>query len=640
MKINHVTLSPYKNNVSNNKSKQSIINQTIPNNNLTLPKMPINYMGVVNFRGGLDWDEINNYSDDLGKRIRSKRNVTALAEVYKGAEGITRGRGLPEEWTSRIEDIDNFDKDSFIKEYGEIFAKERKFADVDKLQEETRDLFLKHKIIDEETPFSVKYIGHGFQAWAYKVQVGDNDDRAVVTKLFKRKNNYLQNHGNHTEQNLAEYVKNYAGDETEFINYYLGDTKNGLMLVNYISPTKKKIENVNGVNLGIDFSKGVAKPEVIRVKDLEDIGIAYADDFPKNRINGILCDYGGIITASNLMGNRTAQDVHRYIKYARTDEKKVERFNEIYATKDDSDEFKDKAIGLVHAIKYLPEEMQPQLYEDFYKLGSHRVNISLIQNIKHFNKYPELKGLSENLVDNAVDVKELETIAKEIRHIPEGPRHRFFDNQADTKHSAVIKYLARGLNTYYRNLPNRKNIYSSFLDNSDTYSGISLINSMRYMSSSRFDEYFERFYQKEDPIINIALARSLELLDEDPKLQKKWIDKLMELDDENVKAGLCESVEFVDRDNMRYMFERLLPTKDNVSKEFLAKNITMVPHYATHPEWVEELLADSDNMVKGTLINSMRSIKDDEVKQKWAKIISKDSDDTVKAMLADALNQN
>ena len=559
----------------------------------------------------LNWVEINKYTTDLSKRIYSKRHINEFCEIYKDAKGITAGIGIPEAWTSRIKDIKSFDKDSFIENFGKIFSEERKFADVDRLEKNVIQLFQKHRIIDDKTPLDVEYIGHGFQAWAYRISIDNEKNKGIVVKLFKRLDNILQNHGNKTEQNLAEYVRTHTNNDSEFVKYYYGDTKNGIMLVDYIphdiEPPKNKL-------------------------DLSDIGIGYGDDFPKNRINGHICDYGGIETDTNLIGNVPAQKVHRAIKYAPSDDEKIKIFEEIYAGRNNTDEFKDRAIGLVHSIKFLPEEMQVELYKKCYDLQSHRVNIALIQNIKNFAKLDGTKDLIEHLVLNSNDQKEIEMIAKEIKHVPEKPCHLFFEQQINSKVSAVIKYLARNINRYYKDMPNRRNIYNRFIENCDTYSGLGLISAMKYMSPSRYDEYFEKFFSKNDSALNTALARSLELLEDDIKLQKKWIIKLLDCNNTDVDTGLAESISFVNEGNRVYLIERLLPSKDKVTKEFLAQNITSVPGHTFHPEWVEQLLDGADNMVRGALLNTIKSMPDSPAKAQWISMSLKGSDDTIKMM--------
>ena len=572
------------------------------------------YSYNINFRA-LNWGEIHKYTNDLSKRIYSKRHINEFYEIYKDANGITAGNGLPEVWTSRIKDISHFDKDSFIENFGKIFAEERIFADVDKVQKRLTQLFRQHKILDDNESLDVQYIGHGFQAWAYKISTGDENDKGIVTKLFKRHDNIFQNHGNKTEQNLAEYIRAYTNNDSEFVKYYYGDTKNGIMLVDYIpediEPPKTKL-------------------------DMSDIGIGYGDDYPRNRINGYICDYGGIETVSNLIGNKPAQEVHRAIKYASSDEEKVRIFNELYSQRVNTDEFKDKAIGLVHAIKFMPKEMQAELYKKCYDLKSHRVNIALIQNIKNFAYLDETAEMIEDLVLNSVDQKEMETSAKEIKYIPSKVRHLFFEQQIDSKVSAVIKYLARNINMYYHDLPNRNNIYNRFIENCDIYSGMALIGSMKHMSSSHFDEYFEKFYAKNDSAINTALARSLEVLNDDIILQGKWIKKLLECNDRDVNTGLAESVSYVRSENRSILFEKLLSSQDKVTKEFLAQNLSAVPGYTFHTEWVEKILDGADNMVRGALLNTVKSMPESMVKTNWINMIMKGSDKTIKVMSKNA----
>lgn len=598
---------------SQNTNVNNSTNSIKSSKDYNMPIIAPNYLANISFRGHLDWNAIADYSKDMSKRIYSKRHVTNLSKIHEGANGIVDGRGLPSEWMQRIKDVSKFDKDSFITSFGEIFEKERTFADLDRLKSDLSNLFQKHGIIDEKTPFSVSYIGHGFQAWAYRIGIGEDKNTGVVTKLFKRDNNFLQNHGNHTEQNLAEYVKNYAGDKSEFVKYYYGDTKHGLMTVDYLPKT-------------------IDKPT--EILDLTDLGIGYGDDFPKNRINGWICDFGGIETVTNLVGNKLAQDVHEAIKYAKTPEEKISKFNKIISQSDGTDDFKDKAIGLVHSIKHLPKDIQAEMYQKCYDLGSHRVNIALIQNIKNFERCPELDALTEKLTTNVDDIKAQETIAKEIKHIPSKLAHNFFEEYTDTKHSAIIKYLARNINQYYMNMPNRVNIYKTFAENADPYASVALINSMKYMGSSRYDEYFEKFFSKNDTMINTTLARSLELLNEEPKLQQKWIDKLLACDDVQVTTGLCESVRFIDPDLRAGLFDRLLESKDKVAKEFLAENITTVKNYAQHPEWVERLLDGADNMVRGSLVNTIQQMPENRTKEKWLQMALDGADNFVKSMVS------
>lgn len=364
------------------------------------------------------------------------------------------------------------------------------------------------------------------------------------------------------------------------------------------------------------------------------MGIGYGDDFPKNRINGWICDFGGIETVTNLVGNKLAQDVHKSIKYAKTPEEKISLFNKIISQNDGTDEFKDKGIGLVHSIKHMPKELQPEMYQRCYDLGSHRVNIALIQNIKNFERCPELDALTERLTTNVEDIKAQETIAKEIAHIPSKLRHKFFEEYTDTKHSAIIKYLARNINQYYMNMPNRVNIYQTFSENADPYASVALINSMKYMGSSRYDEYFEKFFSKNDTMVNTTLARSIDLFNEEPKLQQKWIDKLLACNDDQVTAGLCESVSFINPDLRVSLFEKLLDSKDKVSKEFLAENITTVKNYAQHSDWLPRLLDGADNLIRGSLVRTIKTMPNGKIKDDWLNTTLDGADHFVKAMVS------
>jgi len=189
---------------------------------------------------------------------------------------------------------------------------------------------------------------------------------------------------------------------------------------------------------------------------------------------------------------------------------------------------------------------------------------------------------------------------------------------------------------YYHDLPNRNNIYNRFIENCDIYSGMALIGSMKHMSSSHFDEYFEKFYAKNDSAINTALARSLEVLNDDIILQGKWIKKLLECNDRDVNTGLAESVSYVRSENRSILFEKLLSSQDKVTKEFLAQNLSAVPGYTFHTEWVEKILDGADNMVRGALLNTVKSMPESMVKTNWINMIMKGSDKTIKVMSKNA----
>ena len=107
--------------------------------------------------------------------------------------------------------------------------------------------------------------------------------------------------------------------------------------------------------------------------------------------------------------------------------------------------------------------MQSDMYKRCHEIGSNRVNIALVQNIKNFDRW-ETEDLVKALTTNVTDEKTQETIAKEIKNIPADIAHRFFEEYSNTKVSAIIKYLARNINCYYKDLENRKIISSKTND--------------------------------------------------------------------------------------------------------------------------------------------------------------------------------
>ena len=626
-------------NYKNNTLSTSPIKKEKPINivqNSFLPSIAPNYFSSnISFQGNIQKiakeiviksADSHNYNLAIPERILSKRHVTALAKAYPEAEGITLGRGIPMEWVKKIEEPDNLDTEAFVKEFGKIFSEDRKFGNIDTLTENLTNLFRKHKILKEGEKVSVKYIGKGYQAWGYKIAVNSDENSGVAIKMFKRSDNYLQNHGNHSEQNLAEYILKHAGDDTQFVPYYFGDTKNAIMLTKYLP------DNVEPPKNSIKTKK---------------IGIGYDDYRTKaNLKNDNIIDFGGTTTETNLMGCLTAQKVVGDLDECKTVEEKMSLFNKILSERNDTDEFKDKAIGLVHSIESLPQEVRAGLYLKFYEFGSHRVNIALIQNIKNFESTPELQELTRKLVTNAVDVKELETIAKEIKYLPKDLSEKFFEEQADTEVSAIIKYLSRNINLYTKNLGEggRTRIFDRFLKHTDSYSSMSMINALEYIGKAERDRYFEEFFKKDDYMLYTTMARNLYIFDEMPKLQKKWIDKLSELiekkgidenDRGNVTAALAESVSQVNEEFRAELFEKLLSSKDHVTKEFLAESITSVPSYTIYRDWVPRLLEDGDNRVRGALANTIKSTKymSPNTKQRWIDAILKDADSQVREML-------
>ena len=242
----------------------------------------------LNFNAA-DFMVVKELTQELSKKIYSKEGVMSLYKKYPKAEGITIGStGIPNQWLKRIEDLGNFDLPNFCEQLGHIFMRDRHYSNLDTINKNMLHLFKTHKIINNEDNFSVSYLGKGFFGRAYKIAI--NEEPALVIKEYKRSYRYQNNHGNFAEQNIAEYIDRYSEKNSNMVKYYYGDMKNGIMIMDYIS-------------------KDTALP--LNKIELDELGLSYADDKPKNYVNNYIIDYGGIITINNLVGNIKAQNVYR-----------------------------------------------------------------------------------------------------------------------------------------------------------------------------------------------------------------------------------------------------------------------------------------------------------------------------------------
>ena len=311
----------------------------------------------------INFEQVKQLSEAVSKQIYGKKQVIEVYKNFPEAKGISLGRtGLPKAWLERIKDKSRFNIETFLENLGEIFTIDRHYSNIDTLKRAISNLFMFHGIIQKDEKLDVKYLEKGFFGRAFHLIINDDVENSTVLKEYKRTYRYHNNHGNYSEQNVAEYISRYSGDNTNMVKYHFGDTKNGYMVVDYISKDT---------------------PDPLESVVLEDIGVAYDDGRPRNLVGKYIIDCGGFITISNLAGNKSAQDVHKEIKYAQSDEVRRTRFNEIF-NDTENPEYVNNMIGLTHSIKHFPTEEQAELYTKMYNLNQIGVNIALVENIKNF----------------------------------------------------------------------------------------------------------------------------------------------------------------------------------------------------------------------------------------------------------------
>lgn len=560
----------------------------------------------------IDFDVVEKLTQHLAKRPYSKKHAKKVATsiTYADAHGITGE--LPESWFSKIKDIKDFDKNSFCDRFGEIFTIDRHWADIDTMTDNLRKLFKEHGIISDEKMLNTEFIGKGFFGRNFKISIGDGNDKVV--KEFKRTYRYHNNHGNYSEQNLGEHFKKYGGRDTEMVPYYYGDSQNGILITKFIS---KDAPNPTGKI------------------DLEDLGMAYDDSFARNYVNDWIVDFGGIITINNLVGRPISQNIFKQFKYAKEGENLISKFDDILmkSSKTNEKEYNDTMVGLVHSIKFLPEEKQVEYYNKMHKLNLKDVNIAIIEESDNFSYETKRSGLFESLTksDN-VEIKK--AISRKVGNIPSPLKDKIFEEYAanETNHS-VKKYLARNLNHYYKNISNRTNIFDNLAKGADEYANIALINSMKWIGESKVAQRYAEMFEKGDIVTRCALARNIEIFKENPEEMKKWIDKFMEIDDFRIKRAMAESVKFLPKEFETKTFESLLDINDNNTKEFLAETITSISGYQNHKDWLLKILENGDNSIRRSLANELPKIKDSKVKEEWSKIISDGADSSVKKII-------
>lgn len=562
----------------------------------------------------IDFDVVKSLTEHLAKRPYSKKHAQKVcnSEAYEKAQGITGE--LPTSWTDKISDIKLFDKEAFCERFGEIFSIDRHWADIDVMTDSLRKLFKEHGIIQDESDLTTEFIGKGFFGRNFKISIGDGNDKVV--KEFKRTYRYHNNHGNYSEQNLGEHFKKFAGRDTEMVPYYYGDTQNGILITKFIS------EN---------------SPNPTGKINLEDLGTTYDDGAPRNYVGNWIVDFGGLITINNLVGKPNAQKIFREFKYAVGKNDLVAKFENIFskALKTDEKAYNEAMIGLTHSIRFLPEDIQGSFYEKMHNLGLKDVDIAILDNTGYFKYSFNSDSLLESIAKtDDIDVKK--AICRQIKNFPSPLKDSIFENySANETNQSIKKYLARNLNHYYRNIANRINIFDDLAKDADAYANIALINSLtkNFSSENIIDSRFERLFETGDIVTKSALARNIEIFNENPELLEKWLNKFNEIPDYRIKRGLAESVVFLPEEFQAKTFESLLDIQDNNTKEFLAEAITSIKGYQYHDEWIKKLLDGGDNSIRRSLAAHVNDIKYPSVKQKWISIILDGADSSVKKII-------
>lgn len=558
-----------------------------------------------------DVAEAQKLTDVLSKRIYGKqRAIDICKNMFPKAEGVSLGAsGLPGSWMNRVKDIANFDLPKFCERLGKIFTEDRFFSNIDSMNKSLKTLFTQFGIINEDDKFKVSYLEKGFFGRAYKVDI--NGEEPKVIKEYKRIFRYQNNHGNYSEQNIAEYINKFSGNNTNMAKYYYGDTKHGIMILDFISKDTPNPENI---------------------VELDELGLAYDDGKPRNLINGYIIDYGGIITISNLVGRKNAQNVYREFKYLEDDSKKRELFEKIINDVENQN-YKENLIGLTHSIKFFPESEQLDLYRRMYEFNETDINIALVENFKNLSITNRNNEIVQNLAKTE-DILVKEIIAREIKSFPTDLTHSLMEKLSTEDNNTIKKYLARNLNLYYKDRDKRIEIYDNLMKNADLYANVALINALDNLPTKERDIRFEKFISLNDKIVSSALARNIETFQNDESLMKKWVDRLMQIDSTRVKRALCESVRYMPEKLMYETFERLADVHDMNSKEFLAETLTSVPYYSSNPDWFDRIFEASGNSVKRELAKVLKNVDSPILKEKWARKLYTKGDSSVKEILA------
>lgn len=586
--------------------------------------------GVKPLSDDIDFDAVEKLTEHLARRPFSKKHNVGVYKRYPASQGISGD--LPPSWLAKVDSKD-FDKNSFCKELGKIITEDRHDANIDVMKNSLRNLFITHGIMTEDDNFEVDFVGKGFFGRGFKITI--NDD-AKLLKEYKRTYRYHNNHGNLSEQNLGEHIRKYSHNFTNMAPYYYGDSKNGFMICEFIYPDTPlpKIE-IPHEDLFQKYGVGDIKSQKIEHVDLDDMGMAYDDDKPRNIVGDYYVDFGGLITINNLVGKPIAQNIYKTFKYNSevSPELKMELFNKIF-NDDDQKTLRERMVGLTHSIKYLPEEVQADYYNKMHSLHDVNVDIAIVESSDnrkwHEGKEALLEDISKSENENIH-----KAISRKIKNFPTALQQKLFMELADSPNQSVKKYLARNLNYYFEKPENRIIIFDKLAKNADSYAHVALTNALEWLSAKNADKNFEYFYNTNDIITQCALARSLYLFNEEPALLNKWTNKLLEIEDFRVKRALAEMIPELSehKDLVFDLFADLLDVQDNNTKEFLAEGITYVQGFMQHPDWVSTLLKNSDNTIRRSLANQLPKITSPFIRERWEKLILNGADSSVKKII-------
>ncbi len=611
MIISKITsITPLKNNINSNEITPNGYRRDTKQYNDVFVKSasPVSNNTNISF-GSINFEEVKVLTRAIARTTNSKKRVIEKYHEHPDAQGITLGGGLPKEWISRIKDISKFDKEAFLERFGELFTIDRHFADIDVLAAGIEKLFKDVGIAQPEDKVNTTYIAKGFFGRGFKIDINGED--AKLTKEFKRTKRFHNNHGNYSEQNLAEYINEYSGHDTNMVRYYFGDTKNGTMTVDYISERS---------------------PKPINRIELDEIGLDYNDKKAANYAQDYIIDYGGLITIKNLVGNKTAQEVYRTFKHLEDDAAKLKLFETIAQNPKD-EKYRDKMIGLTHSIRFMPEEIQGELYQTMAKSDISHVKVAVIENACNYPKSFNSEQMLRELMTNA-DKKMKEAAAREIKYFPTKLAHQIFEELSYEPNTKIKKYLARNINYYYMNMPNRIKIFERLLENGDMFSDIALVNSLHWFGETGKKRFFSELFDKKDINVISELARTMDIFDEEPREIEKWTKKFLEVEDPRVQRSMCEVVGDLPIEFRRETFQRLLEVKDMNAKEFLAESFSSLPNFELRIDYLKQLLEGADNAVRRSLAQNIGKIKDPYNRKKWIELISQDADSSVKAIIA------
>lgn len=298
----------------------------------------------------------NRFANQLPKKmsIDGKLDMVRLIEKFNPKNTIVGV--LPPVLFYALPEVD---REAKIKEIFDVFAQVaneiRNFKPtIDKPYEERRNyrtqdsvdklkkVFVDLKIINEDSPFNLKFLGDGNYKKAYKIDgvVDPSTNEELCFKVFHvvdktQEWHKYKTHGNYAEINTSIYWMKNFGFNTQRGKFYFGDVDNGYFLDKYIDekvgrPKRYVDETIVGVKLTDEF----------------------AGDTGHNKLFGYSIDPGGPRVVNRVKNeSATARRIYRIVKG--TDPKyRQQEWYKILADKRHYDE-RQKQAGLAIAIKYL-----------------------------------------------------------------------------------------------------------------------------------------------------------------------------------------------------------------------------------------------------------------------------------------------